>query len=128
MSNLLRGGASGGGGASPSSGTANPASVGSLRSLSHLNSLRRGMAMPVGGNSGSRMTKSRSFANLSGKGILRSTGYFDFSIPLFFYSRRFSLPFMIRQKLFFWGGCFKISDERNQFEIGLLKIPCDTVF
>jgi hypothetical protein len=86
------------------------------------------MAMPVGGNSGSRMTKSRSFANLSGKGILRSTGYFDFSIPLFFYSRRFSLPFMIRQKLFFWGGCFKISDERNQFEIGLLKIPCYTVF
>ena len=68
MSNLLRGGASGGGGGSPSSGAANPASVGSLRSLSHLNSLRRGMAMPVGGNSGSRMTKSRSFANLSGKG------------------------------------------------------------
>ena len=58
MSNLLRSGASGG---TPSSGS-NP--IGSLRSLTHLNSLRRGTTL-VGGN---RMTKSRSFANLSGKG------------------------------------------------------------
>ena len=65
MSNLLRSTTAGGGGGTPSSSTTNPSSVGSLRSLTHLNSLRRGTGI---GNGASRMTKSRSFANLSGKG------------------------------------------------------------
>jgi hypothetical protein len=60
----MRGGVAGGG---DGHGAANPASVGSLRSLSHMNSLRRGVNLPFTGNGATRMTKSRSFANLSGK-------------------------------------------------------------
>ena len=71
MASLMRGGVTGPGDGVPASGAANPASVGSLRSRSHLNSLRRGMTM-FGGNGSARMTKSRSFANLSGK-ILDTT-------------------------------------------------------
>lgn len=59
MSNLMRSGTVGSG---VQSGVA-----GSLRSLSHVNSLRRGPVVQSGGNGATRMTKSRSFANLSGK-------------------------------------------------------------
>ncbi len=50
------------------------------------------------------------------------------SLFLYFLFSSFQSPLYDSSEVVFWGGCFKISDERNQFEIGLLKIPCDTVF